>query len=268
MALGDVMLDRYVGRAIDRYGVDYPLDKVRPLLKRADLVLANLECPLTTRPIEIQKHFQFRVPPDRVQALTGIDIVSVANNHGLDCGTEGLAETLRTLASAHIRSVGQEAQTPLIVNLKGLRVAFLAFSDFRDSLPGICHYDSLKASEAIASARRLADDVVVFMHWGNEGDPEPSYRQRAEANEMARSGVDLILGAHPHILQPVERIGKTVVAYSMGNFVFDSTRPDQAKTAIFLFHLGKDGAVDSSKIPCRIRGSRPVPAEPRTPRKR
>ncbi|HTQ08654.1 MAG TPA: CapA family protein [Fimbriimonadaceae bacterium] len=260
-AVGDIMLDRYVGEEIERHGTAYPLSKVRRVLAKADLAVANLECPLTRQPRVLPKSFAFRCPPERVAALSGIQLVTVANNHTLDCGRPGLSETLSTLRSAGIAVFGSST-TPAVVERHGIRIAFLGFSDFPESAPGdapgIVYYDRAAIAAAVTRARSEADVVVVFAHWGIEGDPRPSARQREEASEIARAGADLILGAHPHVLQPVERIGHTVVAYSMGNFVFDPPNSAQARTAIYRFTIGRDGVTYCELLPCLIEACRPA----------
>jgi|SRR5579862_3871340 len=262
-AVGDVMLDRYVGREIDRHGTSYPLARVRALLAKADLVVANLECPLTSRPKELHKTYTFRVPPERVAALKGIDVVSVANNHTLDCGRGGLTDTLAALRGAGIEVCGIDAD-PLIIERKGIRIGIIAFSDFPETVngggPGVNYYNPELMKRKIALAHKTAGFVIVLAHWGIEGDSTPSDRQRREAKELAADGADLILGAHPHVLQPVDRIGKTVVAYSMGNFVFDPPNAKQASTAVFQFEIGNDGVGSSKLIPCRIRHEQPAPS--------
>lgn len=278
MAVGDVMLDRYVGRAISRYGLAYPLARVKPILDKADLVVGNLECPITDQPRVLQKHFLFRASPSHTSALKGFDVLSVANNHSLDCGIDGLWDTVSNLSKLQIAAVGTLLE-PVTLTKNGIRVAFLAFSDFREKLPisredtawtgqggnvrygreVVDYYDRDRLSGAIGKAKKIADVVVVIAHWGIEGDAKPSARQRKEAKELAAAGADLILGAHPHVLQPVERIGKTVVAYSMGNFVFDSTRTAERKAAIFSFSVTKSGVESWKLIPCRIENARPIP---------
>jgi len=270
-AVGDIMLDRYAGDEIVRHGSGYPLAVVRPVLAKADLTVANLECPLTGQPKTLPKTYVFRCPAERVAALAGIDLVTVANNHTLDCGRAGLAETTTVLTSAGIEVCGLSLQ-PTIVERHGIRIAFLGFSDFPEdapgSGPGVVYYDRAKIESAVGQARKKADVVVVFAHWGIEGDPFPSERQRREARELAGDGADLILGAHPHVLQPVERIGKTVIAFSMGNFVFDAPNAAQAKTAIFEFRLGKHGVASYRLVPCVIKRTRPVPSSKRDSRDR
>jgi poly-gamma-glutamate capsule biosynthesis protein CapA/YwtB (metallophosphatase superfamily) len=255
MAVGDVMLDRYVGRAIEREGMGYPLGAVGAILQKADLVVANLECPLTRHPKQLVKQFVFRAPPARVAALKGIDLVSVANNHSLDCGRTGLAATLSTLKAAKIEVCGSNLE-PTIVVRKGIRLAFLGFSDFPEPGGGVNYYEPALL-DAVRGARRKADIVVVFPHWGVEGRASPSERQVGEAKELAQAGADLVIGSHPHTLQPISHIGHTVVAYSMGNFVFDS---QGAPTAIFDFTISRRGVESAKLIMCRIVGSRPIPA--------
>lgn len=264
------MLDRYVGRAIEAHGPGYSLGEVRKELGKADLVVANLECPLTTQPKLLVKHFPFRVPTSRAAALEGIDLVSIANNHTLDCGRPGLAQTVRTLRKKHIEPIGEEGWKAVVVNRNGLRIAFFAFSDFPETVsgigPAVSYYDKDKMREALLAVRKKVDDVVVFAHWGVEGESQPSERQRKEAKELAAAGADLILGSHPHVLQPVEKIGRTIVAYSMGNFVFDSVKPNEARTAIFRFKLTRAGASALAPVPCQISHTRPVISRPRPPR--
>ncbi|HWA81939.1 MAG TPA: CapA family protein [Fimbriimonadaceae bacterium] len=272
-AVGDVMLDRYVGRHIDARGSGYALEKVRNEFAKADLVLANLECPLTTQPIQVEKRFPFRAKPSRVKALKGIGVVSLANNHTLDCGSAGLAETVRVLEKVGIASIGVGGKTwmPLIVRRNGLRIALFAYSDFPEkpsipqypNTPLISYFSSARMRERLALIRPQVDFVIVFAHWGIEGDFQPSDRQRKEAKEMADSGADLILGSHPHVLQPVERIGHAVVAYSMGNFIFDAPNAQQAETAIFEFRLARHRVIDWRLVPCQIKGARPIPTGPR-----
>lgn len=260
IAVGDIMLDRYVGQAIDKHGLDYPLAEVRPTFAKADIVVANLECPLTDEPRELQKRFVFRVPPERVGALKGIDLVSVANNHSLDCGRAGLQETLSTLEKEGIASCGVLPQATTITR-KGIRVAFIGYSDFPESVPGdsplVNYYDLPTLTKAIQTAKSRSAIVVVFPHWGIEGTAQISARQKTEASALANAGADLIVGSHPHVLQPVERIGKTVVAYSMGNFVFDAI-PSQSRTAIFQFKITSDGVKSATQIPCHIKKMRPI----------
>lgn len=248
-AVGDVMLDRAVASRLTRFGDAYALKRVCRELE-ADLVFANLECPLTREPKQSAKRFVFRAAPERVRALVGIDVVSLANNHTLDCGPRGFAETVRTLEAARI--VALAPGQPVLIEKNGLRLAFVSVSDFdagaTDAIPGL-----------IRTWRERAEVVIVSVHWGVEGSSKPSVRQRALAQAFAAAGADLILGHGPHVLQPVERVGRTLVAFSMGNFVFDALTPQERDTAIYHYELTKNGASGGPVIPCRIQDGRPAP---------
>jgi poly-gamma-glutamate synthesis protein (capsule biosynthesis protein) len=264
MAVGDLMLDRYVAREIEHHGTAYPLERVRPVLDAADLVAGNSECPITDRPRDASKRFVFRAMPDYASALKGFDVLSVANNHSLDCGPAGLTDTIANLSLQGIQPVGTAAGEPVVIEKKGIKIAFLAFSDFNEpGDDGVMHYDRERLGRNITAVRRRADVVVVMAHWGVEGSSEPTPRQRAEAKELAMAGADLILGSHPHVLQPVERLGKCVVAYSMGNFVFDAVKAKERETAIFSFEIRARGVDSWRTIPCKIRNARPEPAPAR-----
>jgi poly-gamma-glutamate synthesis protein (capsule biosynthesis protein) len=253
IAVGDIMLDRYVGRAIEKYGVSYPLSKVRSALKSAVVTVGNLECPLTSRQRAASKRFVFRAPPSSVGALAGIDVLSVANNHSMDCGPEGLTDTIATLSAAGIQPV---SRSPVVVERMGMRIGFVAFSDFPESGGDFSFGPGLL--KEVAGMRSRTDFLVVMAHWGVEGSNAVSDRQRREAKQLADAGADLVLGSHPHVMQPVERIGRTVVAYSMGNFVFDAVTRKEQETAIYCFAIGRDGVQSWRLIPCRIEHARPV----------
>ncbi len=271
-AVGDLMLDRRVGRYVDRYGSGYALAKVNSAFRDADLVFANLECSLTKRDRVLRKRYVLRAPPKRVAALAfrRPTVLSLANNHSLDCGRSGLLDTEQTLDRAGISFCGTRSRgvwRPRVVTVNSIRIAFLGFSDFPEVVvgdePDIAYFDELQARTAIAKAKAQADIVVVAVHWGAEGSVVPTSRQRLEASALALNGVDLILGSHPHVLQPVEwldgRNGKrTCVAFSMGDFLFDTSKPNECQTGIFRFELGKGGVTRCEVLPATIVDARPV----------
>jgi poly-gamma-glutamate synthesis protein (capsule biosynthesis protein) len=171
---------------------------------------------------------------------SGFTVLAVANNHAYDQGAAGLAETLEHLRAAGLVAVGAgptrtEAEAPKIVQARGLKVAFLGFTALfnanlngRPGEPWVCPLDPDRAVAAVRRARGLADAVVVSLHWGVEYSHDPTPRQRELAGRLAEAGADLILGHHPHVLQPVEMIERngrrTLVAYSLGNFVSNQDR--------------------------------------------
>lgn len=244
VAVGDIMMHHDVQASARQAGgglQDLWTD-VTPLLREADLAFANLETPVAPRTGEPGRPFQFNAPEGLPGALraSGFRVLAVANNHSYDQGRAGLEETLERLRSEGLVAVGAgrtraEAEAPEIVAARGLKVAFLAFTALfnvdlnrRSGEPWVCPLDPDRAVAAVRGARDLADAVVVSLHWGVEYSHEPTPRQRDLAGRLAEAGADLILGHHPHVLQPVEVIERnghrTLVAYSLGNFVSNQDR--------------------------------------------
>jgi len=279
VAVGDVLLDRGVARALACTTPQEALQAVAPVLRGADIAFCNLECPIVSQPDPLPKLHRFAASPDLASVLThcGFDIVSLANNHTMDCGKRGLVETMNQLRQLGIAFCGagvtrRNAHLPTILNKNGLRVAFLAYSQFPPEgivrLPGAPTVALLREGslrEEISRARRRADVVVVSLHWGREFTSQPTAQQRQLANQAAAAGADLILGHHPHVLQPVEFLErgsgrKAVVAYSLGNFMFDSRRPKSDETVILECELTSAGIRRARTYPVRIEGCLPKPA--------
>jgi poly-gamma-glutamate synthesis protein (capsule biosynthesis protein) len=239
---------------------------VEPLLGEADLAFANLETPVAPATGRPGAPFQFNAPPDLPAALraSGFTVLATANNHAYDQGSRGLTETLERLKAASLVTVGSgatraEAEAPRTVVVQGLKVAFLAFTDvFNANLnnkadrPWVRGLDLPAAVAAVREARTRADAVVVSLHWGAEYLHDPLGRQRQAAAQLAEAGADLILGHHPHVLQPVTVLEngprKTVVAYSLGNFVSNQDRMYQAD----LFPVAGGDSRDGVAFRCRL----------------
>lgn len=247
-AVGDIMLGGTAAPELERFGYDYPFEHVRELLTQADIAFGNLEGPLTNggQPAT-QKQYVFRSPPDSVApalARAGIRVVSLANNHSMDYGREGLVDTMRALDRAGIRHVGAgeslaAARRPAIVEAQGTRVAFLAYSlTFPEEFwagaqtPGSAfgHEHHLRAD--VAAARKHADVVIVSFHWGREGTTVLRDYQTQLGRAAIDAGASAVLGHHPHVLQAVERYKDGVILYSLGNFVFGSYSADATRSAI------------------------------------
>lgn len=195
----------------------------------ADLAFANLESPLTDAPFSGGR-FDLRAPPAAVAALqaAGFDAVSLANNHALDGGSAGLAETVDTLTRAGIMTL-MDSDKPFVFQLRDIRVALLAFLDAGSAL------DTLQVFQAADQV----DLVIVLVHWGAEYYPVTD-RQRVLAQELAAAGAGLIIGHGPHVLQPVEDVNGALVAYSLGNFLFDQPFPDTRQGAVLRVTLARD----------------------------
>ncbi len=259
-AVGDVMLARKVGRLMEKYGNVYPVKEVAERLSRADLTFGNLESPIGTggRPLP-QKGIWFRAKPDAAETLieAGFDLVSVANNHALDYDREAFLETLDILSENNILAVGggesiHDARKPVIVKKNGLKIGFLAYSEMADIIwsrsyprmlmatenqPGIAPAGPAYVDEMLADVKDLAekvDVVVLSLHWGNEYQYRPGDSQRELAHRLIDAGADLIIGHHPHTLQGLERYKHGLIAYSLGNFIFDQNFSRQTTEGLLL----------------------------------
>lgn len=259
-AVGDIMLGGTATPELARYGYDYPFARVNELLAQANLVLGNLEGPLTERgqPFE-GKRYVFRSPPDRVApalARAGIRLVSLANNHLMDYGLEGLRDTVRALDQAGIRYAGAgenltAARRPAFVEIGRTRLALLAYSltfpeEFWASAEragtAFGHEHEVRAD--VAAARRDADIVLVSFHWGREGTTELRDYQRTLGHAAIDAGAAAVIGHHPHVLQGVEQYREGIILYSLGNFVFGSYSTVATRSAIALLTL-REGRVQT-----------------------
>jgi poly-gamma-glutamate synthesis protein (capsule biosynthesis protein) len=232
---------------------------LEPFLASADLALANLESPLTNSPIETESPYALCAPPENVKYLAGagFDLLALSNNHSLDCGPKGLAETQSTLTNAGLGFIGPDPE-PVYRLINGIRLAFLAF----DATGG---FDIETAAQAVRSARKAGDIVVVSIHWGAEYQAGASSGQKQIAGQLAEAGAALIWGHHPHVLQPAEwiRDGKTLVLNSLGNALFDQYGLENTRrSALVLVRLGEGGVQELQVIPFLIdfRNSRIVEA--------
>lgn len=255
-AAGDVTFGDGVAKAIARHGPRWPWRSVAPVLRRADLAVTNLEGAVSARGSPVPKEFTFRGPPRALRAaarFAGIDVVSVANNHSLDYGRLAFRDTLRHARRFGIKPVGgganlERARRPAILTRGGLRVAFLGYSDVRP--PGFDAGPSLSGATPafpeliradVRAARKRADVVVAYFHWGIELARTPSARQRHLASVALDAGATVVLGTHPHVLQPIEPRRKRLVAWSLGNFVFAAHSPGTERTGILRIRLGARG---------------------------
>ena len=235
IAVGDVMLARHVGASIAERGTDYPFAAVAAQLGAADLAFANLETPLSGGGSLSTGGIAFRADPSVVDGLSkaGFDVLSLANNHIGDYGGDALDETIRLLAERGIAPVGAganeaAARRPQIIEIRGLKIAFLARNGIPygapaagpDS-PGAAWLDPAQTLADIRAAAAQADLVVLSLHWGSEYTYALGDEQRAFVQEAVAAGADLILGHHSHNAQTLEFGDDWLAAYSLGNFVFD-----------------------------------------------
>jgi hypothetical protein len=270
-AVGDVNLGDRVALAMSVYGVRYPWLHVAPVLRRADIAVANLECAVSTRGSPWPgKQYTFRGRPRALRAMAryaSVDVVSVANNHSLDYGRLAFADTLRYAREFGMKTIGggrdlAAARRPAILGRGGIRVALLGYSDVRPlgfdagaNTSGAAPAFPWYITPDVRRARERADVVVVYFHWGIERTFTPNARQRFLARVSFDAGAHVVLGAHPHVLQPFESPRRRrLVAWSLGNFVFGANTPGTERTGILRMALGSRGVNSYSLRRARIGG--------------
>jgi len=248
IAVGDMMRDGTARAVLQANGYDYPFAEMHRFLDGAHIVVGNLEGPLTTRGTpEQDKTYVFRSPPDKVgQALrnAGFTVVSLANNHTLDFGADGLAQTIEALDAVGITHIGagpnlKDARKPVIVETAGTRVALLAYSltlpeNFyaEANKPGTAFGHEAYVRADVQAARKQADIVLVSFHWGQEGKTMLREYQTRLGHVAIDAGAAAVFGHHPHILQGIEHYKDGVILYSLGNFTFGSYSKDAQVSAV------------------------------------
>ena len=251
--LGDLMLGRGVAVRLPDPETD-PLAFLSDELRAADLALGNLESPLTDEPLRDPAGYDLRAGPAAAIGLaaSGLDALSLSNNHSLDSGPAGLADTRAALARAGFTGLAS-GDPPLRFELHGLRLSLLAYE-------GVTRPLDLAAIEAdIRREKARGAFVIVSLHWGAEFRPAPEPWQVDAADTLTLAGADLIWGHHPHVLQPVkwvERPGFSrpgLVVYSLGNALFDQeTPPDASWGALLLVDLDAQGVASVEARPFEI----------------
>ncbi len=265
-AVGDVMLARGVGAQIERHGPRYPYLQIKDTLKQYDIVFFNLECPMSHRGVARRTDVAFRCPPEQAELLkwAGFTVASLANNHTLDYGRAALTDTIDFLESAGITTVGagedmKAAEALRIVNVSGMKVGFLAYTDIPNAgttilpdQPSVAGADLENMRNHVRAAVKKTDALVVSFHWGVEYMTIPSRRQKELGRAAIDEGAALVLGHHPHVLQPVQTYRGRPILYSAGGFIWDSRIRDSDKSAIFVFELSPGSARLKKTIPIRV----------------
>ena len=283
-AVGDINYDRSPAYIIQTTGdLAYPLSRVTHIFEAADYTIANLETALGDVGEPAAKRYPFRSPPETAESLAigGVDLVSLANNHAMDYGAEALLQGIDLLHAAGVATVGGGADesashAPHIAEINGLKVAFLgyvnvtveAITNFDTQswsatadAPGLAWGDPARVSEDVAAIRPEVDLVVVILHSGYEYIEEPSEAQVAAARAAIDAGADLVVGHHAHILQGIHRYNDGVIAYGLGNFLFNIDGPPE--TAILNVWLDQNGVRQLELLPAIIQEhGQPRLAEP------
>lgn len=274
MAVGDIMLGdspTCVGHGlteiINKRGSEFLFDNVSTILNKGDIVFGNLECVLSDIDVDpsILKSVQIRGTESSVSGLVyaGFNVLSLANNHILEHGTNSLLRTKKILSNNGIYSVGvseskEKSRDALILNINNISVSFLSYCLIKDNT-AYCSIDD--PSEIITDIQKMkgkADILIVSLHWGNEFIRRPSAMQVQLAHEMIDAGANIILGHHPHVLQGLEVYKNGIIVYSLGNFVFDMRQRKMRESMIFSCRATKNGIIDYKIIPILINNCKPL----------
>jgi poly-gamma-glutamate synthesis protein (capsule biosynthesis protein) len=233
------VFDRYA----EQYGYGYFFSGVKSILAADDYTVANLETTIIDSGIPIEKQFRFRGKPEYLAILKegSVECVTIANNHTWDYGDSGYAQTGRNLTRYGIDYFGYDKI--LTKEIKGLRFAFIGQSfSLQDSI-----------LSRIRALRDSVDFIVAVVHWGNEREYQPDKKQKAMGHALIDAGADLVVGHHPHVLQPIEKYRGRYIAYSLGNFVFGgNVNPRDKRTAILQVFFTRNEFPAVKQIPCRI----------------
>ncbi|MFD8708296.1 CapA family protein [Kitasatospora sp. NPDC059648] len=282
---GDV---HFEGRTQARLSVQPPETALGPIsrtLADADLSVLNLETAITGRGAPEPKTYTFRTSPKALSVLkdSGVDVVSMANNHAVDFGADGLADTLAAKDSSPIPVLGvghnaKEAYAPYVTTVRGVKVAVVAASQVEDitnqkwragaNKPGIASALDVPALvAAVQAAKQQAPVVLVYLHWGEEGKACPTAAQTTVAKKLAAVGASAVVGTHAHTMVGSGMLGNTYVGYGFGNFLWYGTS-DYAfsnETGVTTLTLAADGkvtgeafapaAIDDKGIPQPVTGA-------------
>jgi poly-gamma-glutamate synthesis protein (capsule biosynthesis protein) len=256
------------------------LDPIAPVLEGADVAMVNLETAITEGGTPQDKEFVFRAPPVALTALAdaGIDTATLANNHGMDYGEQGLADTLAAEQSIGFDLIGvghnaSEAFAPHHMDVKGQRIAILAATQvidgqFVDAWTATDEQAGLASAKnpdrliaAVQAARLESDTVVVYLHWGVELQDCPTDAQRALAQQLVDAGADIVVGSHAHLQLGAGRLGTAFVDYGLGNFVFYNEQGRAGVTGV-LQVTATGRQIDSYNwVPAEVHGGVPAPID-------
>ncbi len=236
--VGDTMLDRGVEQKVKKEGDDnfnFVFEEIKDDLKQYDFLIGNLEGPVSNKGKDKYNLYSFRMNPEVIPVLkeVGFEAFSVANNHMGDWGQEAMVDTFNRLKEGGIKVLGggnnlDEAITPQIIEKDDVKIGFLAFSQFgqgdfwaTNNFGGVAGISEENLKKGISVAREQADIIIVNFHFGEEYQEIQNSYQEKYAKMAIDFGANLVVGTHPHVIQPLEQYKNTYVAYSLGNFVFD-----------------------------------------------
>lgn len=245
--VGDINLDRYVREVINEKGEDFVFSCIGDTLKNADLVVGNLEGPITDSPsisagteIGSPANYIFTFPPSTAKLLEryNIKLVNIGNNHLYDFKSEGVLSTKKYLEEFGVNYFGgiKDDESIYRTRLGNTKITFVSFNQFYGS-------SSEEVAKLIKQENEKGRMVIVYTHWGEEYGPVTAH-QKNIAKMFSEAGARAIIGSHPHIISPSEKIGETIVYYSLGNFMFDQYWNPEVRTGLMLEMSLEDGQIE------------------------
>lgn len=278
--VGDIMLGRYVDKRIKSYDLklgsnNAPFidNKLRDIIGNADIAVGNLESPLTNTGEHDNLGIEFNADAKYTSRLSsvGFDILGTANNHAVDMGKRGVESTVKALYSNGILGIGTnsglgsegsgvyDCHAGVVKEVRGVRVGVLAYSytEYNDGgeSPGndVCDWgDFERVKTDLVKLKEKADYVIIMAHTGVENSSEPTIKDQEKFKSLIDSGAAAVIGHHPHVVQRVEEYKSGVIAYSLGNFVFDQIEPEQKVSEILEIQINSDGVLSYKTIPVKI----------------
>ncbi|MEK7105287.1 MAG: CapA family protein [Patescibacteria group bacterium] len=257
---GDIMLGRNVENHTNQKGDDYPYEKLRELIHSVDFAFVNLEGPIVSNHSQTPTGsfvFSFKDTSAEALARAGFDGVSLANNHTLNQGESGFVETQQFLEEAGILYTGHpfnmDASYAFQTTVRDLPLTFIGFNM---TFPTD---DPEAAVATIAELSRASQNqIIVMMHWGNEYEPHSDKRQQDLAHDLINAGADLVVGAHPHVVQEIEEYNGKLIFYSLGNFIFDQYFSVETQQELGVkFAIDEKGIISATLYPIESIASQP-----------
>jgi poly-gamma-glutamate synthesis protein (capsule biosynthesis protein) len=251
---GDIMLDRYIRQVMERNSGKYIFSCLNNTLKQPDMMIANLEGPITNFPSKSvgsipggENNFTFTFATSTAELLkeNGFDVLNIGNNHSKDFGDDGVAETVKYLKNADIGFFGDAiSNNTYRVERNGIKLEFITYNQFFGSLD--------KTIGQIKAARFAGFLPVVYTHWGEEYQTDQPKLQEI-GHALIDAGAEIVIGSHPHVVGQVEEYEGKKIFYSLGNFIFDQYFSEEVRTGLLLkVEISKNGILKYEEIPVEL----------------
>ena len=251
------------------------LKSLKQYFSHGDLNIFNLETAVTNHDVKEEKEYNFKTNAAFLKSLksVGLNLANIANNHSYDYGLTGFEDTLKNLDRAGLEYVGgglnsSAAYKGRIYTIKGMRIGVLGIAKVNGGPESIATrekagttngYDKTSTEQAITELRAVSDILIVVTHWGEEGSFCPRDSEMSSAKKWSALGADIILGSHTHTLQPIALENNKLVAYSMGNFIFYSSKLENRRTGILRIQINSQKKISYSLLPMTINNLTKIP---------